>query len=177
MAVLNYVAEQRISKQNFSRDGYGKRASIGLFAVSAVLALGRIFDIGVLWILQRQNTPQWEFMALSNTIDVVPGLVLAAGVAYCALQIARSQSVVSYRLLAGCLILLGLMAAGIGAMLATDYLALAQYAQPRAIGILRSTAIRGIVLSGMFFILLVPAGVYGVSRPQNDAIKSRLPTK
>jgi hypothetical protein len=171
MATLDFMHDPRAFRTDLNAQGISRRAGIALFAVSAVLAAGRLFDIGVLWVAQRQNSPQWEFMALSNTLDVMPGLVLAVGVAYCALQIMGSTSLVGYRLLAAVMVLLGLGSAAIGAMLATDYFAMVRYADARALGLLKTTAFRGMILSGMFFLLLIPAGVFAFTKPKLDGAR------
>jgi hypothetical protein len=171
MAALDFMQDPRRFGTDLNVQAIGRRAGVALFAVSAVLSMGRLFDIGVLWIAQRQNTPQWEFMALSNSLDVMPGLVLAVGVAYCALQVMGSTSMLGYRVLAAIMILLGVASAGIGVMLATDYFAMLRYADARAIGLLRSTAFRGMVLSGLFFLLLIPAGVFAFTKPKLDGAR------
>ena len=166
MATVNVIQESRASKPEPAL-GNAARTGVVLMAVSAVVGLGRLFDIGVLWIVQRSNTPQWEFMALSNTLDVVPGFVLALGIAYCGLQFKNPQSSVGYRLLAVGLILLGLVSAAVAGLIGMDYLALSKYADPRALGVLRSTALRAVVLGTFFFLVLIPVGIYAFKRPRH----------
>lgn len=137
-----------------------------LWAISGVVGLGSLLDLGILWLRQREGSPQWEFMAVSNTLDAIPTLVLALGAAYLGLLLRRPESALGYRLLACLLMLVGLLSALLGALLVTDYFSLSQVLTPESRDLLRSTTLKGLLLSGLFFFLLVPTGLLGVLRPR-----------
>lgn len=145
-------------------DDFVPHAAAVLLCTAGVLGVGALFDLGILWLGQREASPQWEFMAISNTLDAVPALVLALAIAYAGLVLRRSPSTVGYRLLAVFLLLVGLVSAGLGIVLLTDYLSLSRLVAPESQELLRSTTTKGLLLSGLFSLLLVPTGALGLRR-------------
>lgn len=149
--------------------GGARLASLGAAAAGFLMLVGSTVDLGVLWILQSQNTPQWEYVAVSNTMDAIPRLVLGTALLYLALYLRGSTSIALYRVLAGIMILLGLFAAGFGAIIVTSYFALVKMVtQPEAYTMLRSIAIKSVALSGLYFVVLVPLGMLGMRRPRAE---------
>ncbi|HEX7050643.1 MAG TPA: hypothetical protein VF188_10610 [Longimicrobiales bacterium] len=142
---------------------------VGLAMLAAGLGylIGSIIDVGVLWGLQRQAVPQWEFVAIGNTLEAFPRFTMALAFLYGALYFRRSERVAAYRVLAVGLLLGGIAAAALGALLLTDYLALARVAagQAGALDLLRTTTFKGLALSGLFTVTLVPIGLLGLRRP------------
>lgn len=147
-----------------------RHAALGAWAASGMFMVGSIIDVGVLWLLQRQDQPQWEFVAIANTLDAFPRFALAIALLYAALYFGRSSSIAVYRVAAVGLVFLGLAAAALGALMVTDYFALAKLAgqQPQALEMIRTTSIRAVILSGVYVILLVPLGIIGLRRPKSE---------
>jgi len=140
--------------------GVGAGAGMMLAITGIVFLVGTAVDLGVLWILQRQETIQWEFVALTRTMDGFPRLVLAAALLYAGMSFTegwnRTRKAVS-----SFVVVLGLAAGGIGVLIAMDYTSLAEGINEQARPALRSSALKTLVLSGLHFLVLLPAGVIG----------------
>lgn len=141
-------------------DGYVRHASMVLWTASALLLLGTIVDLGILWVFQRQPGPQWEFVALVNTLEAFPRIVIAIGMAYVALAV-RPMARSSQRLLAVALLVLGLTGAALAGLLVTDYLALSSLIAPESLAVFQSTVAKGVALGGLYAVL-VPVGIIGL---------------
>lgn len=141
-------------------------AAVGLWAASLLLLIGTAVDLGTLWLLQRQDLPTWEFVAIGNTIDAYPRIVLGFGLLFPAVHFQRWGSVAVYRVLSTGLLLLGLAALGLGLLEFTDYLALRPQAGEQAFAVLRSTTLKAVTLSGAFFVILTALSIVGWRRPR-----------
>lgn len=143
-------------------------AAWGLAAAGFVMLLGSFIDSAILWVLQQQATPQWEFVAASNTLEGLPRYTVALGFLFAALAIGDVRSIVPYRLLAALLALVGIASVGLGLLLVTDYMALARVATDNqaAVGALRQTSIKAGALSLTFAVVLLPAAVLVWRRPK-----------
>lgn len=149
-------------------DGLRRHAGLVLWVVSVILVLGTLVDLGVLWLVQRQSAVQWEFVALVNTLDAFPRLVLGLGAAYIAFVVRRSTSMLGYRLLGTLVLLLGLAGAALGVLLLTDYFVLARVVQEADTRVaFQSLIVKGLALSGFYFVLLTPIGALGLRRPKS----------
>lgn len=148
-------------------EAFGLNASMAMWAVGGLFLVGSLIDVGVLWLLQRQDNPQWEFVAIVNTLEAFPRFGLAAAFFFAALYFRRSVSLGMYRLVAGVMVALGLVAALLGAMVITDYYVLSEFAQgPEALAALQSTSAKAVALSMLYFWVLVPLGILGARRPR-----------
>ena len=148
------------------RSGFERHAALGLWAAGLVLILGTVIDLAILWVLQRQAVPTWEFVAISNTLEAYPRLVLGFGLLYPALFFQRWGSVGGYRVLSSLLFLLGIGAAVLGVLEVTDYFVLRAEASPQTLPFLQSTAMKASALAGIFFLVLATVGVLGWRRPR-----------
>lgn len=128
-----------------------------------VYLVGSLVDLGVLWFLQRQPGLQWEFVAVTNTANAFPRLILAVGLIYGALAFSASEMVVLYKLMAVFLVALGVVSAIVGGLTVLNYLSLSD-ATTGATG-LRSSTVKTLALCTMYFVLLVPVGIMGLKRP------------
>lgn len=148
-------------------DAVGGKVSLVLRATGAAILLGSFVDLSVLWVLQRQAQPQWEFVAMANTLEAFPRFLIALAFFFTAQYFVGSRSLLVTRLLGGGLVLLGLVAAALGAILTTAYLALSQVAaqQPQAEAALRSLSFKAVALSTLFFLILTPVGVLVMRKP------------
>lgn len=150
------------------RASFERHAAIGLWAAAALLLVGTAIDLGTLWVLQRQAVPTWEFVAIGNTIEAYPRIMLGIGLLFPALYFQRWTSLKIYRTLSALLLLLGIGALTLGVLEVTDYLVLRQQASPQALPVLRSTALKAVTLSGAFFVILTTLGLFGWRRPRSS---------
>jgi hypothetical protein len=145
-------------------------AAVGVFAAGFVMLVGSLLDVGILWVLQRQSNPQWEYVAVANTMEAVPRLVLGLGLLYAAAYLGGVASLWIYRVLAVFLVLLGLFSMACGALILSSYLALAKVVtDPEGHLVLRSVAIKALGLSSLYVAVLIPVGIWGMRRPRQRA--------
>lgn len=134
-------------------------------AAGILMLLGSLVDLGTLWILQRESSPQWEFAAISNTVDAIPRLVFALGFLVLALYFKENATVLGYRLIAVGFLLIGAGSLALGGLIAMSYFPLAKLAtQPEVYTMLRSITIKTLALSGIYFLVTVPIGLAGLRR-------------
>jgi hypothetical protein len=138
-------------------------------AVSLVLVAGVVLDLFTLWVLQRQDTPQWEFVALSTTTNAYPLLLISLVLVYGALALSRSSSVKAYRLAAIVSIVFALAGIGVGFLVATNYLAISREAARSAgpaVTLFKSQALKAGALSALFGGVLMLVGLLGLRMPK-----------
>lgn len=105
------------------------RHAVRMFAAAGlVLFVGVLIDLGVLWILQRQDSPHWRFIALSATTNSYPPMLLSLVLLYGSLAIGRSTSLRAYRLVGWFALLLAGFAVAMGYLIGTNYLAIVRSA-------------------------------------------------
>jgi hypothetical protein len=158
----NAVAETTPMKANpglEQRGGIGRQVEIGLWGAGLILLLSGIFDLSVLWLLQRVASPQWELMAIANTITAFPGLVLALAVLSLALYLRRAGGLWGIRILAGASVLLGLAGGALGLLMILDFFVLRGVVSPDALTALWSTTLKTVLLGGLYMVVLVPVGI------------------
>jgi hypothetical protein len=133
-------------------------------AAGAILLIGVLVDLFTLWVLQKQPTVEWEFLALSTTTNSYPLLLLSVTLLYGGLALGRSSSVSAYRLAAVLVLLLGVFGLTIGFLLGTNYLALTRAAKPtaQAAMLAKSQAMKAVGISLMFGGLMAIMGVLGL---------------
>jgi hypothetical protein len=149
-------------------DAFRKHAGLGFAAAAALFFVGSVIDLVVLWVLQRQSQPEWEFIAITRTVDAYPRFVLAIALLFGALYLSQSTSLLWYRLGAAAMLTLGVAAVFLGILMVMNYFALASLAagQTDALAMLRSSAFKAVSLSGIFALLLIPLGAMGLRRPR-----------
>lgn len=151
--------------RTFSPEAFAPHAGTALAAAALVLLTGTAIDLGVLWLGQRAPNPHWEFVAIASTLEAYPRLALGVAALAVALYLRQSGSLAAYRALGIAFLALALAAATLGAVLATDYLALVRTVRPEALPIFRSTAFKAGALSALYVALLAPAGIATLRRP------------
>lgn len=162
------VAKPAPTRSSIAPSAFTRHAAFGLWAGAAVLLLGSFVDLGVLWGLQFDPNPQWEFVATMNTLESYTRFAIGIAFVYAALYIGRSASLWKYRLTAAFMLVLGIMAIGLGLVLLNDYFALARLAQDQTpqMGALVISVTKGVLLSGLFTIIFVPLGILGLRKPK-----------
>jgi hypothetical protein len=135
-------------------------------AITAYLFLaGAAYDLGILWIVQRQGSPEWEFGALTVTVETLPRFVLAIALLYIARSLRGSTSLIGYRLMAVFLLAIGLIGAAAAGLAVTDFFILRRSVEPAALAIFTSTTVKTVGMGVLHALLLVPLGVSGLRRP------------
>ncbi len=150
-----------------SGEAYAVRAAQAFWAAGGVLLAGTVLDWLVLWLLQRQSSTQWEYVALQNSLEAIPraaiGLALIAG----GLYLGRARSAGGFRAVGVAFLLLGLAAAAIGALLVMDYFVLGKMVAgrvPVAHAMLKTVTVRSLALSALMTIVLGATGILGMRR-------------
>jgi hypothetical protein len=152
-----------------SPDALARHAARIFAAASLVLVVGVALDLFTLWVLQKQNTPQWEFVALSTTTNAYPLLLISLVLLYGALALSRSTSIKAYRLAAIVSILFALVGLGVGFLVATNYLALSRDAAKAAgpaLTLFKSQALKAGAVSALFGGVLMIVGLLGLRNPK-----------
>lgn len=163
--VLNRTNAER-SKPEISRQT--RAVAMVLWAVAIIYLIGTILDLGILWVLQRQDNVQWEFVAVTRTVEGWPRMILAVAAAFLALYVRGNSSRIAFGLLGAVLIVLGLGGAGLGALAVMEYLPLHRMAEGAGADMLRSSTVKTLTLSALYFLLLVPAGVLALRGPRRS---------
>lgn len=148
-------------------ESFASRCSYAMWASGAVFFIGSALDLLILWFFQRQSQPQWEFVAISNTVDALPRFAIAIAFFYLALHLRRSAALGGYRAVGFLSLLLGLGGATLTALIITDYFALAAIAraQPQAMHMLKSLTLKTGALGILFFLIFTPLGFQSMRRP------------
>lgn len=160
------VARDRAGMLPAGADSFHRHAAYALGAAGAVFLTGTLIDLGILWVLQRQALPQWEFTAVASTAEALPRLTLALGLLAGALFVGRSTSLAAYRAVAAGMVAVALASAALCALMIMDYFALVRMINPEALGIFRSSAFKAVALSGLQLAVLLPLGLLGLRRPR-----------
>jgi hypothetical protein len=161
------VLVERRPSEPPSAAALGRHASLILWAAGGVLLLGSLIDVAVLWGLQRQGTPQWEFVAVQNTLEALPRFALACALLALAVYVRRTGSGRVFRLLGVVLLLFAVAAAALGAILVTDYFIVARMAAGQlaaARTMLKIATLKSLALSGLYTLLLGVFGLLAVRR-------------
>lgn len=134
-----------------------------------ILLIGVVLDLGTLWVLQKQPSVQWEFVALGTTTNAYPFLLLSAVLLYLSLAMGQSDSLVAYRAVGGLVFGMGLLGLAVLLLIVTKYVALVKQAglPDDAIPFFRSVLIKSGGLSAVYALCLVPVGLLGLRRPHS----------
>lgn len=144
---------------------WSRGTALAALAAGFIMLLGVLLDIGVLWLLQRQDSPQWEFTAITNTVESVPRLVFALGFLFLGFHVRGTAGIGWYRTLSLLLILVGVFSIALAGLLALSYFQLGKLVtQPEVYTILRSIAIKTIGLSTVYALVAIPSGILALRR-------------
>lgn len=137
----------------------GRAAAAALWAAAIIYLAGTILDLGILWIGQRQDAIQWEFVALSRTVEATPRFAMAFAFAFGAVYVGGAGSAFLGRVLAVGLALVGVAGAGFAALAIMEWLALRDAINPEAVQAFGSTTLKNVVLGCLYLFVMVPAGI------------------
>lgn len=143
-------------------DHLGRSAGWLATAAGVIYLVGSLVDFGILWLLQRQDTLQWEFVALVQTAEGFPRLVLGAALILAGSSLRGVPARWTHRAIGALVVLLALGAAAIGALAGLNYLSMAGSLQGEAGGLFRSASVKTVALSALYVCVLLPAGIAGL---------------
>lgn len=137
-------------------------------AGGAVLLAGVLIDLFALWVLQRQDTIQWEFVALGSTTNSYTLMVVGAALLYGALAVTKNESVTAWRLVGGLVLLMGLFGLVIGFLIGTNYLAVRREAgiTPEVSSVFKGLVVKAGGVSLLFGLAMTAAGALGLRMPR-----------
>lgn len=139
---------------------FSRPAGRALWVAGLVYLLGSLLDFFVLWVLQNPGgSMQYEFVALTNTAEGFPRLIVAAALIYGGLHISGFEGTWAYRLLAGFLVALGLAALAMLAVLGLNYAGISSAVSPEGRSVFRASVIKTGLLSLMYATALLPLGI------------------
>ena len=150
------------SRRPLRDSAFSRPVSRAAFAAGLIYLVGSVTDLGILWLAQRQPGVQWEFVAITNTVEAWPRMVLAIGLLYAALYFAGSMSVVAYRVLGAGLLGLGIVALALGGLMVLNYLQVSGNLQGDAAGLIRSSVLKTELLCALYVVTLGPIGGLGL---------------
>jgi hypothetical protein len=147
--------------------GLAKRAAVVFGAVGLALLAGVVIDLVTLWVIQRQDTLEWELVALGTTTNSFAMCSLGVVLLYGYLVLSRSESLAAYRAVAVLTVLLGLFGLLVGFLVGTNYLAITKAATLRteAVPIFKSIVVKTGGISGAYGLVMIVAGVLALRRP------------
>lgn len=138
-------------------------ASRALWVAGLVYLLGSLLDLGILWIGQNAGNAQFEFVALTRTVEGFPRLFVATALIYGGLYIGGSDALWAYRLLAVWLLVLGLAALAVLALTGLNYASISGSVTEEGRPLFRTTVIKTGGLSLLYVVSLLPLGFLGFS--------------
>lgn len=150
----------------YGAEAFHRPAAVALSVTGFIFIIGSFVDLLLLWTVQRQSVPQWEFTALATTAEGLPRIVLGIALVFAGMYVRGSTSLLKYRLFGLLLVGLGLMGVAIAGLMVTDFFALRSVVNPEARWIFRSTVLKTLLLCGMYVVFLIPAGVLCMRRPK-----------
>lgn len=142
-------------------EGGLRPTAIMSFVAGITLLLASLFDYGILWITQRQEAIQWEFVAVTRTVEGFDNLIVATAMIYIGLYLYDKLGVWMNRILSTWVIVMGLACLGLLALGVLNYLGLRGQVNPQAAEIFRASMLKTGMLSLLYAVFLLPAGVLG----------------
>lgn len=135
----------------------------GRFVAGAgiVYLIAIVIDLGILWLGQRQDGPNFMFVALTRTAEAFPRFILGTALVYAGVALIKTASLTLYRALAGWVLVLGTVAAVLLAATAVNYLGMSSAVLPEAQDVFRASVVKTGGLSALYTLFLIPLGILG----------------
>lgn len=121
-----------------------------------------IVDLGILWLGQRQEGPNFVFVALNRTAEAFPRFILASALIYTGLALTRTASLALYRAMAAWVLALGTMALVVVTLTGLNYMNMASAVAPEAKLVFRSAVVKTGGLGALYVLFLIPLGILGL---------------
>jgi hypothetical protein len=145
------------------QDDHDLTGTAGRFVAWAgvVYLVAIVVDVSILWLGQRQEGLNFEFVALNRTAEAFPRFILATALIYTGLALTRTISLPLYRAMAGWVLVLGTMALIVVTLTILNYLSMASTVTPEAKAIFRSAVVKTGGLGALYVLFLIPLGIVG----------------
>jgi hypothetical protein len=130
-----------------------------LFAAGLVFIAGSIADYVILWLINRQDGPQWEISAVVTTVEGMSRILLGIALVFAALYVRGRPSIWLRRVLGIGLLSTAFAGLVLAALMAMDFLALRSLVRPEAMATFQAATAKTLFLCGLYIILTGPAGV------------------
>lgn len=144
-------------------------AAAALIAAGLVFVAGSLADYFLLWVINRQAGSQWEFAAVTTTVEGMSRIVLGIALIYAGLYV-RGRPVTWLRRGMGvALLLMALASVALAGLMALDFLALRNNVRPEAVATFRVTTAKTLFLCALYFIVAVPAGIASLRARRSPA--------
>jgi hypothetical protein len=145
------------------QDDHDLTGTAGRFVAWAgvVYLVAIVVDVSILWLGQRQEGLNFEFVALNRTAEAFPRFILATALIYAGLALTRTISLPLYRAMAGWVLVLGTMALIVVTLTILNYLSMASTVTPEAKAIFRSAVVKTGGLGALYVLFLIPLGIVG----------------
>jgi len=142
--------------------------SAAVMVAGLVYFVGSLIDLGILWLGQRQAGLQWEFVAITNTADAMPRLILALALLYLGVHLRGSGNGPMAKVLPSLMLLLGLVAVALGGLMTLNYFQLSGTVEGEAVALLRTSVIKTVSLCALYSVTLLPLSIRGIiSKPSS----------
>ena len=138
-------------------------ASRALWVAGLVYLLGSLLDLAVLWFGQNAGNVQFQFVALTRTAEGFPRLFVATALIYGGLYLGGSRALWAYRLLATWLLVLGMVALMVLALVGLNYPTISGAVTDEGRPLFRTTVLKTGGLSLLYVVSLLPLGFLGFS--------------
>lgn len=159
---MNVITDNRDQSTRVHAD-HDLAGTAGRFVAGAgvIYLLAIVIDLGILWLGQRQEGPNFLFVALTRTAEAFPRFILGTALVYAGLALTKTASLALYRALAGWVLLLGTVALVLVAMTGMNYMSMSGSVVPEAQGVYRSAVIKTGGLGLLYVLFLIPLGILG----------------
>lgn len=138
-------------------------ASRALWVAGLVYLLGSLLDLGILWLGQNTGNVQFEFVALTRTVEGFPRLFVATALIYGGLYLGGSHALWAYRALAAWLLFLGVAALAVLALTGLNYASISGTVTEEGRALFRTSVVKTAGLSLLYVVSLLPLGILGFS--------------
>jgi len=128
-----------------------------------VYLLGSLFDLWILWFGQNAGNVQYEFVALTRTTEGFPRLFVATALIYVGFYIGGKAGPATYKVLAGWVLVLGVVALAVLALLGLNYASISSMVTEEGRDEFRWSIIKSGGLSVLYIVSLLPLGILGFS--------------
>jgi hypothetical protein len=160
--IVGTQSEARSMTKAFTVD---RAAAAALLAAGILFIAGSVADYVILWLINRQSGPQWEFAAVTTTVEGMSRIVLGIALLFGGLHLRGKPARWSTRLLGVGLILIAVSSVALAGLMALDFLALRNLVRPEAIPTFRATTAKTLFLCAVYIITTLTAGIISVRSP------------
>jgi hypothetical protein len=154
--IVGAGSEARAMAKGFTVE---RPAAAALMAAGLVFVAGSVADYVILWLINRQSGPQWEFAAVTTTVEGMSRIVLGIALLFAGLYLRDAPARWPSRLLGLFLVLLAVASCALAGLMAMDFLALRDVVRPEAVATFHATTAKTLFLCAVYFVTTLTAGI------------------